>query len=360
MNERDTSIDLLRGLAIFTMIAANMAAHSLEEPHALYVRIYGSLAAPLFIFLSGMMVSYTISVKGHPLSYYLKRGGLTLFIAALMDVFLWGTVPFTTFDVLYVIGLAMPTIYFFNRLNRILQLLFIALIFGTTPFLQYQFGYAAYPTELAVSDVTGLAEFQAVPILKQLLVDGWFPLFPWMGVAFLGAFIGSLRLKISVERFTKMLLGAGLTSMIIGIGLWFYFNPEMVVNTGFIETPHSNNLYQILLSREGYSELFYPPTLYYLLTFLGFILISVPVMKRFQGLGILQPLQVFGRSSLLVYILHTAFIVFIFNQLNTYSLTQFVLLYLAHASVLWLICFGVQSFKKGKKFPFIVNFIFGG
>ena len=360
MNERDTSIDLLRGIAIFTMIAANMAAHSLEEPHALYVRIYGSLAAPLFIFLSGMMVSYTISVKGHPFSYYLKRGGLTLLIASCMDVFLWGIVPFTTFDVLYVIGLAMPAIYFFNRLNRLLQLLFIALIFGITPFLQYQFGYAAYPTELGVLELTGIGALQEVPILKQLFVDGWFPLFPWMGVAFLGAFIGSLKQKISPERFAKILLGAGLTSMIFGIGLWFYVNPEMVVNTGFIETAHSNNLYQFLLSREGYSELFYPPTLYYLLTFLGFILISLPVMKRFQSVGLLQPLQVFGKSSLLVYILHTTFIVFIFNQLDTYSLGQFVLLYLAHAIVLWLICFGVQTFKKGKKFPFIVNFIFGG
>lgn len=360
MNERDTSVDLLRGLAIFTMIAANMAAHSLEEPHAFYVRVYGSLAAPLFIFLSGMMVSHTIAVKGHPISYYVKRGGLTLIIAALIDSLLWGIMPFTTFDVLYTIGLAMPAIYFFNKLNRAVQLIVILLIIGITPFLQYQFGYAANPSELAFSDMQSFSDLQQIPILKQLFVDGWFPLFPWLGVAFLGAFVGSMKQKMEAGAFSNILFRVGIVLFLSGIALWWYFNPEMISNDGFIETPHSPVLYQILLSREGYSELFYPPTLYYLLTFLGFILMSIPLMKKYQQLLILQPLSVFGRSSLLVYILHTTFIVFVFNTLDVYSLGTFVLLYVAHAAVLWLICFGVQHFKKGKKFPFLVNFIFGG
>lgn len=360
MNERDKSVDLLRGLAIFTMIAANMAAHSLEEPHALYVRIYGSLAAPLFIFLAGMMVSYTISVKSHPLSYYLKRGGLTLLIGALIDIFLWDILPFMTFDVLYVIGIAMPPIFFFNRLNRSLQLLFIGLIFGITPFLQYHFGYAESPTELALADLQSFGDVQQIPILKQFFIDGWFPLFPWIGVAFLGAYIGNLKQTMNAESFSKLMLKAGSVSLLIGMALWSYFNPQMATNTGFVETSHANNLYGILLSREGYSELFYPPTIYYLLTFLGFILISIPVMKQLQHLRVIQPLSVFGRSSLLVYILHTAFIVFIFNQLDVYPLEMFVVLYLIHALVLWLICWGVQSFKRGKKMPFLVNFIFGG
>lgn len=360
MSERDKSVDLLRGLAIFTMIAANMAAHSLEEPHALYVRIYGSLAAPLFIFLSGMMVSYTISVKAHPISYYLKRGGLVVLVGVLIDVFLWEILPFTTFDVLYVIGISMPAIFVFNRLKPLLQLIFIGVVFGITPFLQYHYGYAESPSELALADLHSLGDVQQIPILKQLFVDGWFPLFPWIGVAFLGAFIGSLKQRMKPENFSISMLKVGTVSMLIGSALWIYFNPEMTTNTGFVDSPHSNNLYGILLSREGYSELFYPPTLYYLLTFLGCILISIPLMKRLQHLKILQPLNVFGRSSLLVYILHTTFIVFIFNQLETYSLGMFVVLYFIHAVALWLICFAIQSFKKGKKAPFIVNFIFGG
>lgn len=46
---RDKTIDILRGLAIFTMIAANISPYVLIEPHPFWFRLYGSFAAPLFI-----------------------------------------------------------------------------------------------------------------------------------------------------------------------------------------------------------------------------------------------------------------------------------------------------------------------
>lgn len=360
MKQRDTSVDLLRGLAIVTMIAANMAAHSLVEPHSFFMRFCGSLAAPLFIFLAGMMVSYTLHTKQHPLSYYLKRGGLTILMAALIDVFIWGTFPFSTFDVLYIIGLAMPLIYFFNRISKYLQWLLIFLIFAVTPILQYFWGYAAYPVELQIFEMQGLNELSSVPFVQQFLVDGWFPLFPWLGVSFLGAYIGTMKQKMSTERVQKNLLISGGTLLSIGILLWFFFWPELYSNEGFIETAHSTNLYTILLTREGYSELFYPPTLYYFCVYLGMILLSIPLFRKFQEVRILWFLSIFGRSSLLVYLLHTVFIAFIFNQLDTYTALPFLGLYVLHALVLWLICYGTQRATKGKKLPFVVRFVVGG
>ena len=50
---RDKTIDILRGLAIFTMIAANISPYVLIEPHPFWFRLYGSFAAPLFILISG-------------------------------------------------------------------------------------------------------------------------------------------------------------------------------------------------------------------------------------------------------------------------------------------------------------------
>jgi fucose 4-O-acetylase-like acetyltransferase len=122
-----------------------------------------------------------------------------------------------------------------------------------------------------------------------------------------------------------------------------------------------------LLTREGYSELFYPPTLFYLFTFLGFILMLIPLMYKLQKNAVLNLLTVFGRSSLLVYILHTVFIATIFSNeesifgnIGQHPFPIFLGLYLIHALVLWLICFGVQKLKKGKQFPFLINFVLGG
>src|SRR5688572_28034394 len=103
------------------MIAANMAPYSYEEPDPLAFHLYGSLAAPMFIFLAGMMVSYTATIKAHPIQYYLKRAAATMLVPALIDSCIWDILPLVTFDVLYMIGLAMPLIFLFNKLPRIAQ-----------------------------------------------------------------------------------------------------------------------------------------------------------------------------------------------------------------------------------------------
>ena len=56
---RDLSVDVLRGLAIVTMVAANLAAEMLRQPHPFWLRAYGSFAAPTFVVVAGMMVGFT-------------------------------------------------------------------------------------------------------------------------------------------------------------------------------------------------------------------------------------------------------------------------------------------------------------
>jgi uncharacterized membrane protein len=360
MNQRDLRIDLLRGLAIFTMIAANMAAHSLAEPHGVFMRFYGSLAAPLFIFLSGMMVAYTAHRKTHPFGYYLKRGAMIVLIAALIDVFLWGTVPFTTFDVLYIIGVSMPLLYFFLKLPDAFKLMLIVVIVILTPVFQFAYGYQAYPTEENIFPFPAWEALRSIPIGQQWLIDGWFPVFPWLAVSMFGALIGQWQEKMSALQFDRLLLGIGSTLFTLGALAWVWFQPALNDNEAFNGSPMSLKLFSALLTREGYSELFYPPTLFYLFTFIGFILILLALIRRLQRFKILHFLSVYGRSSLLVYILHTVFIVFIFNRLESYEAGMFLLLYGIHATVLWGICFSVQKATTGKKLPFLLRFVLGG
>jgi uncharacterized membrane protein len=340
MNERDTSVDILRGIAIFTMIAANMGSHSLIEPHSFSFRFYGSIAAPLFVFLAGLMVVYTLHLKSHKLGYFLKRAAMTILVAVLIDLLIWGTLPFVTFDVLYLIGFAMPMIYFFYKLPLLVQLCIVIALFSMTPLLQNYMGYNLLAVESPVTELKRFSDIFNTRSASQFLIDGWFPLFPWLGVSLLGAFIGSLKFKFERTKYHRTLWIAGAVLFVSGVASWIIAKP-------------------VLLIRDGYSELFYPPTLYYMSTFMGMILLLIPLAYRVKDSVVFKQLAIYGRSSMFVYILHTVLIVYVLNLLPATTFWPYMGLYLIHALVLWLACFGVQKLVANRKPPFIVSFILG-
>src|SRR6478609_6558061 len=98
---REPCIDIVRGLAVFCMIAANMAGSILHEAPPFWFRLYGTFAAPVFIMLSGVMIGFNQHKPQHDLKYYLIRGGLILGVASSLDFLLWRQCPFMSFDVLY-------------------------------------------------------------------------------------------------------------------------------------------------------------------------------------------------------------------------------------------------------------------
>lgn len=341
MKQRDNSIDILRGLAIFTMVAANMSAENFAEPHPFWFRIFGSFAAPTFVFLAGLMISYTTFHKSHNLLYYLKRGAAIIAIAACIDVFCWGAVPFSTFDVLYIIGLSLPLGKLFYSLNKSVQVAIIAIIFSLTPIIQNYLGYIETPVEPALKELSenGL---QGAVIWKQFLIDGWFPLFPWLGVSMLGVFIGKYRCETEIKKANATYSLTGVVVFICGLISWIITQPT-------------------LFEREGYSELFYPPGIPFFMTFLGAIVLLLGTIYSVRNNILLNLLSVFGRSSLLMYILHTVFDVYVFqNFFGSYTLLPFAGLYFVHLIVLWTIAYTTQQLKKNKKLPFIVNLILGG
>lgn len=341
MKQRDNTIDILRGLAIFTMVAANMSAENFADPHPFWFRIFGSFAAPTFVFLAGLMVSYTSFHKEHPIAYYLKRGIAIIIVAALIDVFIWGAVPFSTFDVLYVIGISLPLGKLFFSLNKTFQFSIIAILFALTPILQLQLGYIQDPVEPKINLFLSKG-FQDAIVWKQFLIDGWFPLFPWLGVSLLGILVGKYRCETEIKKANATYGIIGLILFVCGLITWIIVNPK-------------------LIEREGYSELFYPPTLIFFITFLGGAILLLGTIYSIRDNKLINIFSVFGRSSLLMYIVHTALNVYFFHKFfGKYSILPFAGLYFAHLVVLWIIAFLVQKFTKEKKLPFILTLIFGG
>ncbi len=293
-HQRDLTIDILRGIAIFTMLCANVIGYVTPvENHPVWIRLYGSFAAPLFILLAGFVASMGLQLKNYKFSYFLKRGLMVILTAVLIDVLIWKIYPFTTFDVLYVIGLSLILIYFFSRTGLYAKGFIIILLFGLPPVLQYWFGYTDYPTEYYLTGTLTSDISNQTNILQHLFIDGWFPVFPWLGFAFLGGLLYNLKEKYDNYRSFKIFIFGTIGIVAGAFGLYYY------------------TFSQLLPERGAYTEIFYPPTIEYILIAIGIILFLFFIISRLQKFFIFKSLIIMGETSMFIYVLHTAFIQFI-------------------------------------------------
>lgn len=329
-------VDTLRGLAIILMVPANLAPY-LSEPHSMWFRILGSFAAPTFIMLSAGMI--ILRGEKHSLSYYLKRGGIVVGVGVLLDTLLWNIFPFTSFDVLYPIGLAMPLLYLLRKLeSRELLYISIILILGTYV-LQAIFGYHAEALEVYFDDMWMPSVGR---LLQSWFIDGWFPIFPWLGYAFIGAL------------FFRTLFAEG-----IGISHHFVTLGIVLTIIGFVllfaPIPFIRNIADgsILETRGGYSEIFYPPTFAYIFTSIGIVVLSSTMLRRMRFNPTHSVLGFFGRHSMMVYILHQVLgAKVLLPILESYGVETidsgpvFTAANLAVLAIIAAVCYGIEQIKR--------------
>lgn len=315
MKPRSAALDALRGAAIVSMFAANLAGPCLLPPHPMWLRIYGSFAAPAFVFLAGLM---TTSRHGAaPLPRLLRRAALLLALAATIDVVCWGIDPFETCDVLYLLGLALPIAGLCGRLHGVLHALLAASLLALTPLVQRAAGYGPLlPEHLAYP----------WPAWRRFLVDGWFPVFPWLGFAVLGSAAGRLDLLALPAR--RWLVPAGTALVAAGSVAWLLAPPTLV-------------------TRAGYSELFYPPTPHYLAVALGAVILSLALFERLAGRFPLRGLVVLGGASLPLYVAHVALIALLLDELfERQRLPTFLALYAAMTTVMMALAWCWQRYRS--------------
>lgn len=350
---RNQTIDILRGIAIVSMILSNLAGEILKAPHPILVTWIGSLAAPLFVIISGYLVGYSLLNKHYPFSYFLVRGFLTLFIGACIDTFLWRSYPFVSVDILYLIGLSIPMTALFMRMNIPFKVFFLFLFFAIAPILRIQLGYADKPSFPPIWKEGNFVPFEGdnFIILKHWLIDGWFPIFSWTGIVFLGGLLSEIKLnRVELSKKDKLILGM-IAIILIIIGAFFWSSEFR------------------LAARGNYTELFYPPTLSYYSIFIGIILFLYLIVDIKSNSIFYSPFRIIGVSPLLFYCLHFILIVSIvapligktpekeiFVELDIFMLT--FLSILIFCVLLGLI---IQRFKtKITTLPFLVKFFIGG
>lgn len=339
VNTRIPWIDFLRGIAIMLMVPANYSP-LLAEPHPLWLRMMGSYAAPIFILLSTGMVILNKNKEKHDLDYYLLRGSIIIFFGVLMDLLNWGIFPFVSYDILYLIGLALPVVYVVRHC-RISQLISLGLIFFIFAWiLQKGAGYHSAILEVYL-------DHPYWPGIMRLflsgLVDGWFPIFPWLGYAFFGAaFFKIIFLNSNQLVSKKMLFLAMLTATICFIFLFLPGNGIANVSNG-----------GILESRIGYSEIFYPPTLFYLFSSLSVFLILAYAAQHLYQYKLSSVICLFGRHSMLIYILHLIIDAHILSPLialngeETISrISTYIAMIFITMTALYFICKFIDYLKK--------------
>lgn len=344
---RNPTIDILRGIAIFTMVAANVSASLLQPEDKVFLfRLYGTFAAPLFVMLAGMMVVVTGARHG-AFRHYFERGLLIVVCGCLLDVLVWRIYPLLGYDVLYLTGLCIPIVHLLSKTCTITaRIIIISLLVAITPVLQVLFEYREELISVEISSLSFrdyLALLFSKSTAQRFLLDGWFPVMPWLSFAATGSVLGSLYTQ-GYSFVSKRFLASGITIFSIGVVLWLAQNPHLVI-------------------RDGYSELFYPPTTGYLFTATGLIFLGFYVVERTRQLAVHRVFLKLGHASLFMYIFHQLILVFIITPLgflNNQPLAVFIPTYLVVIAVMVAAGHILARIKqKHKNLPFIVRFLIG-
>jgi uncharacterized membrane protein len=197
------------------------------------------------------------------------------------------------------------------------QLLLAAIVLAISPWLRQVLGYGPLlPDHLAYP----------WPAWRRWLVDGWFPIFPWLGVALLGGAAG--RLDLLGQRPRRWLVPVGGSLVAAGGAGWLVAPPTLV-------------------TRAGYSELFYPASPQYLAVALGAVLLLLAGFARLERTFKLTWLAVLGRASLVLYVVHVALIAFVLDDhFEGQTLPAFMGLYAVMTLSLWGVAWLWQRYAR--------------
>lgn len=304
----------MRTSAVIIMLLANSIPYYHDFNPSIICRMICSLAAPMFIFLSGFSAHF--SKKNSKIHRYYPAF-CVLIAAIFVDMAAWGVLPFVEYDVLYLISFGLLFNSFFQGKGYI-QLFIAITILVLGPLALKFFDYRHEMIEFSIIDISLLLKsFDSLYLFKRFLFDGWFPLVPWLGFSLLGYFF--FYVQEEVKRLRYSVLSA---SLII-----FIFSFSLLKNITPMQT------------RNGYIELFYPPTYTYIFFAVSWILLlycltcSITLSTKSSN-----TLSLLGRRSLFVYIIHSFILSYV---VNPFLFIENGVHFISFLLVLFIICFAL-------------------
>ncbi|MHB8974369.1 MAG: heparan-alpha-glucosaminide N-acetyltransferase domain-containing protein [Pirellulaceae bacterium] len=260
------------------------------------------------------------------------------------DLRTWGSIgnyPFVGFDVLYLIGVAVPLAALAARLAPAWQIAVMVLVVGLAELLRSWLGYSEYVLSLACTNSPRTILEFLPRIGRQWLIAGWFPLFPWLYFSLLGVRIFQWRRAAGAD-FRRQASPIGLGLVALGLINGWIVKPQFSL-------------------RHGYQELFYPPTSAYVLVASGIVLILF-VWAKYSWLRANRPLIVMGQCALLLCVAHLTLIHWVIAPWFQHkSMAWFLGLYVPLLAILFGLAEVVRFVKHrfGGRLPFLVRFLLG-
>ena len=341
--ERNIWIDFIRSIAIIIMIIANSAAVIGNKEYSYFFRIICSLAAPLFVLLSG--ISFSVSSKYPSTSDTKTKSALYLLItASCIDLFIWQIPPFNTFDVLYIIAFGIFLNIFLKHKTLLYVLSFIIFSIGIAVYLQVVLPYRFHMQEISLNNILQVNKSDyIISSIRNMFVDGWFPIFPWICLPLIGTLIVKYQ-----HFFQSYKLYTYVFSLI----------------TFFVSIYGLSTSSTIVPLRNGYVELFYPASfLIFMLVCSGALLFFTSTFSYKISNPLISFFSMIGKYSLFIYILHIAMIHFVldvyFNSLDASSFAIVMVIF----TVSLYVMIAILEFTKAKQFiqklPFSISKIIG-
>jgi hypothetical protein len=265
------------------MLVANTLPYAESVVPPDWLRLLCSLAAPLFIFLSGYSVHLSKLRVGW--AAYIPAMSV-LFAAVFVDVFAWRIVPLLEFDVLYLISAGLFINTALRNSPRATAALTVILLV-LAPFTASHFHYRFDMDELSLfSSSETLSNWISMQPIHRLLFDGWFPLLPWLSIALMGSAFAHYKERILSNRKSILTLGV----------------------IGFIALAALQLNNSLPAMRDGYVEIFYPLEYTYMLFSICWIAgLSLWLIPQSE-FPLSDKISVLGRKSQLVYITHAFYL----------------------------------------------------
>jgi hypothetical protein len=330
--DRSHSLDLIKGIAVLVMIFANTSIYFFNFIDFNFIRLICSFAAPVFLILTGYFTQMNLLKRDVNKSILISRALQILSIAVFIDMFFWGTIPFVTYDILYLIAFSQLILIFIDFKYYIF--LFLLILFGSfiLPYLiSYRFEIDEKPIQL-FDIFTKIAN--ANPI-KRLFYDGWFPILPWLAFVLLGAFTFSHKLFFTKYSPHFLFLGLSL----------FAFTYFVIVD-------------QVYPIRNFYLELWYPlKNILLLIPFSVFFIIAGLIDNRFnRPIPVLNIFIILAKNSFFAYILNSFLMsLVIFLGLNQSNYPWYFIAFFISIVVLGVLT--IDRFRKSEKWAFTPSFV---
>ena len=331
--QRVASLDALRGVAVLLMITQHVAFWITAEPGSSWViqvtGALGGLAAPLFVTLSG--IGAVLLSERHPNAdrLFFVRGLLIMVFGYLMNVLTPHWFTLGSWYVLHMIGAALIMAPLLRRVPDFAMILMAAAVMVATGLLQ---SYLNMPFRLFNDHMA--AQVQLGGVLRYALVEGFFPIFPW--IAFFMAGILAGRWLISARMDKLLVFGTVLVGTAVILSATYFSGADFTRSEPWVR--------YFRLQSSFYSALA-PLSL----LLMGLSLLFVAAFSALQKKISFSPSDVLvclGRASLTLLIVHVALIRESAVYLNFWKILPAVPTLVATAGVLLFFSLAALAWQK--------------